>query len=66
MAASENLAKLKQMVAESGLKLALTVNPFVSTDSTRFKVGVEKDLFVKEMNSTQNVLSAITWFKVSK
>ena len=46
MAASENLAKLKQMVAESGLKLALTMNPFVSADSPKFKVGVEKDLFV--------------------
>ena len=37
----ENLAKLKQMVA-------LTVNPFVSTDSSSFKMGVEKDLFAQE------------------
>lgn len=47
-----------------GLKLVLTVNPFVSTGSKNFDYCVENSLFVQERNST-NAVPALTWFKVS-
>ena len=47
-----NVKETIKMVNETGLKLVLTVNPYVSTASDNFGLGVDQKLFVKERNST--------------
>ena len=49
---------------QTGLKLVLTINPFISTQSENFES--QKHLFVKERNSTAPLVPALTWFKVLK
>jgi len=46
-----------------GLKLVLTISPFISTESKNFAVGVKKQIFVGQRNASANV-PALTWFKV--
>ena len=48
---------------QAGLKLVLTVNPFISTESSNFKTAVNEEYFVLERNATKSV-PALTWFKV--
>ena len=48
----------------SGLRLVLTVNPFVSTESSSFGSAVDDAIFVRERNSTRDNVPALTWFKV--
>ena len=60
-----NITGLKAAVRAAGLKLAITVNPFVSVESDNFKQGVKDKLFVIERNSTSDkFIPALTWFKV--
>ena len=60
-----NITGLKDIVRAAGLKLAITVNPFVSIESENFKQGVKDKLFVIERNSTSDkFIPALTWFKV--
>ena len=47
--------------SETGLKLVLTINPFISTQSYNFQFGVDQGLFVKERNSS--TVPALTWFR---
>ena len=49
---------------QAGLKLVLTVNPFVSTESANFMTAVNREYFVLERNATKSV-PALTWFKVT-
>jgi len=62
-----HFSKLRQAqdaVREAGLKLALTISPFVSVDSPNFRQGVMEGLFVMERNSTSpRGTPALTWFK---
>jgi len=59
-----NLKMVQNIVRGAGLRLALTVNPFVSVDSENFKEGVKRGLFVMERNSSsQKNIPALTWFK---
>ncbi len=61
-----NITGLKAAVRAAGLKLAITVNPFVSVESDNFKQGVRDKLFVIERNSTSDkFIPALTWFKVN-
>ena len=48
--------------SQTGLKLVLTINPFISTQSENFES--QKHLFVRERNSTAPLVPALTWFKV--
>ncbi len=48
---------------DAGLTLALTVNPFVSTDSSHFRPLVDRGLFVGERNSSNAHVPGLTWFK---
>lgn len=58
------LRQAQDKVREAGLRLALTLNPFVSVDSPNFKEGVMEGLFVMERNSTSpRGTPALTWFK---
>jgi len=62
----QNLTHLTSLLKDAGLKLALTINPFVSVESPHFKEGVKKGLFVMERNTTQDKnIPALTWFKDS-
>ncbi|CAB4059217.1 unnamed protein product [Lepeophtheirus salmonis] len=56
-----DIKKTLQIIKDSGFQLVLTVNPYVSTESKNFRVGVQKEIFVKERNSPKNV-PALTWF----
>ena len=57
--------QLKSAARDGGLKLAITINPFVSVESKEFKYGVKEKLFVMERNSTKDkFIPALTWFKV--
>lgn len=58
-----NVAETIKMVNATGLKLVLTVNPYISTASKNFAYGVENNLFVKERNSTASNVPALTWIK---
>ena len=49
--------------SQTGLKLVLTINPYISTDSENFIIGVRDELFVKERNSTAAKVPALTWIK---
>jgi len=56
--------QLKSAARDGGLKLAITINPFVSVESKEFKYGVKEKLFVMERNSTKDkFIPALTWFK---
>ena len=58
------LRQAQDAVRAAGLKLALTISPFVSVDSANFKRGVMEGLFVMERNSTSpRGTPALTWFK---
>ena len=58
------LRQAQDAVREAGLKLALTISPFVSVDSANFRHGVMEGLFVMERNSTSpRGTPALTWFK---
>ena len=48
-----DISQLKAIVSEAGLKLALTINPFVSVESKHLKHGVKEKLFVIERTSTK-------------
>ena len=62
-----DIGQLKTIVLAAGLKLALTINPFVSVESKHFKYGVRERLFVMERNSTTDkFIPALTWFKVRR
>ncbi len=51
---------------KAGLKLVLTVNPFVSTMSPNFAYGVKEQLFVLERTNASSIhVPALTWFKVN-
>lgn len=58
-----NVSETIKMVNQTGLKLVLTINPYISTNSENFGVGVEDELFVKERNSTAYKVPALTWIK---
>jgi len=59
-----NIQAVQNLVRDSGLRLALTINPFVSVDSENFKEGVKEGLFVMERNSSKEKnIPALTWFK---
>ena len=45
------------------MKLVLTVNPFISTESSNFMTAVNQEYFVLERNASKSV-PALTWFKV--
>ena len=61
-----DLKMVQDIVRGAGLRLALTINPFVSVDSKTFKEGVKEGLFVMERNSSsEKNIPALTWFKVS-
>ena len=61
------LRELRQLTDSAGLRLALTINPFVSVESKTFKEGVKEGLFVMERNSSsEKNIPALTWFKVSQ
>ena len=49
------------IIKKTGFKLVLTINPYVSTESNNFGVGVRENLFVNERNSDKHV-PALTWF----
>ena len=49
--------------SQTGLKLVLTINPYISTNSENFAIGVNEELFVKERNSTASKVPALTWIK---
>ena len=60
----KNLTHLKSLISGAGLKLALTINPFVSVESSHFQEGVKEGLFVMERNTTMNRnIPALTRFK---
>eukprot|EP00092_Neocalanus_flemingeri_P006045 GFUD01006514.1.p1 GENE.GFUD01006514.1~~GFUD01006514.1.p1 ORF type:complete len:810 (-),score=153.12 GFUD01006514.1:109-2538(-) len=59
-----DLRMAQDIVRGAGLRLALTINPFVSVESRNFKEGVKKGLFVMERNSSsEKNIPALTWFK---
>jgi len=59
-----SLKMVQDIVRGAGLRLALTINPFVSVDSKTFKEGVKEGLFVMERNSSsEKNIPALTWFK---
>ena len=61
-----DVSALISAVKAAGLKLAITINPFVSVESKHFKFGVKEKLFVMERNSTKDkFIPALTWFKVT-
>lgn len=47
----------------AGLRLVLSVSPFVSTESRRFREATEAGILVTERNTSSNI-PALTWFKV--
>lgn len=59
-----HVKEVSDKVKEAGLKLALTISPFISVESTSFKEGVTKGLFVMERNSSSpHGTPALTWFQ---
>ena len=61
-----SLSQIKSAVKVAGLKLVITINPFVSVESKHFKDCVKNKLFVMERNSVKDkFIPALTWFKVS-
>merc|ERR1712142_1276234 len=59
-----DLKMVQDTVRGAGLRLALTINPFVSVESRTFKEGVKEGLFVMERNSSsEKNIPALTWFK---
>jgi hypothetical protein len=50
---------------DHGLKLVLTVSPFVSTESKNFAPGVSNHIFVGQRKADDRV-PALTWYKVSR
>ena len=48
---------------DHGLKLVLTVSPFISTESINFAPGVKSLIFVGQRKSDERV-PALTWYKV--
>merc|ERR1712142_10660 len=59
-----DLKMVQDTVRGAGLRLALTINPFVSVESKTFKEGVKEGLFVMERNSSsEKNIPALTWFK---
>ena len=62
----QDVKMVQSIVKSAGLRLALTINPFVSVESPSFKEGVKNGLFVMERNSSNaKNIPALTWFKVS-
>ena len=59
------LRELRQLTDSAGLRLALTINPFVSVESASFQHCVQHGLLVMERNSSSGRnIPALTWFKV--
>ena len=51
------LRQAQDAVREAGLRLALTISPFVSVDSPNFRQGVMEGLFVMERELADHLLA---------